>query len=85
METVQDLVDALNAKFGNEATFGFDKGPKYSRVWIATPHKSAYCFVDHEGNIYKTASWKAPAKGVRANLATLDMSKVDRFTSWLYR
>lgn len=32
---------------------------------------SAYCFVEMEtGNILKAASWAAPAKGVRGNIAT---------------
>jgi hypothetical protein len=61
-------------------------GVKYTRiVQTATAHRSVYCFVDAEGNIYKSAGWKAPAKGVRSTLATVDIANVDPYGSWLYR
>lgn len=79
--TLDAYVAALNEKFGG----GFETctpGPRYTRV---VRSGSAVCFVDGEGNIYKPASWKTPAKGVRANLATLNMDKVDEYGGWLYR
>lgn len=30
--------------------------------------RSVYCFLDYDGNIYKAASWKAPAKHVRGSV-----------------
>lgn len=56
--------------------FGCDNGPKYTRVWTGevykdgseAKYKCVFCFVDHQGNIYKPAGWKAPAKGVRGHL-----------------
>ena len=61
--------------------FGCDEGPKYTRIWRGERwknqyteelgeviHKSVFCFVDQEGNIYKPAGWKAPAKGARGHL-----------------
>jgi hypothetical protein len=36
---------------------------------VADPHRSVYCFVDKtNGNILKSASWKAPAKHARGNI-----------------
>ena len=87
--TLSEFVAALNEKFkGTGYQFSAtDKGGKYTRV-VQTDgpaHRSVFCFVDAEGNIYKPASWKAPAKGVRATLATLDTSIIDPYGSWLYR
>jgi hypothetical protein len=85
--TLQEFVDALNAKFKTDNyVFEVQQGPKYARV-VCTKwgQNSVYCFVDADGNVLKAASWKAPAKGIRANLATLDMSYVDAYGSWLYR
>jgi hypothetical protein len=84
--TIQELVAALNAKVGSER-FSLDKpGQKYTRVVNTSGgQRSVWCFVDAAGNIYKAASWKAPAKGVRSTLATVDMSRVDEYGGWLYR
>lgn len=30
--------------------------------------RSVYCFLDRSGNIYKAASWRAPAKHIRGNI-----------------
>ena len=83
--TITEFIAALNQKFDG----GFEQGKrfvKYTRV-IGTGgnSRSVYCFIDTDGNIYKAASWKAPAKGVRSTLATVDMNKVDRYGGWLYR
>jgi len=85
--TIQDFIAGLNAKFaGHNYTFSLEPGRKFTRV-VSTSYgsRSAFCFIDAEGNIYKTASWKAPAKGIRATLATLDLSRVDQHGGWLYR
>lgn len=47
-------------------------GKKYIRV-VNASHTgsggSVYCFIEREtGNVLKSASWKAPAKGVRGNI-----------------
>jgi hypothetical protein len=86
--TVQEFVATLNFKFAVHGyTFLIEKpGVKYTRViQTATAHRSVYCFIDADGNIYKSASWKAPAKGIRSTLATVDIAKVDPYGSWLYR
>lgn len=87
--TIAEFIDALNVKFaGDGYTVALDKpGARYTRVVIShgPGSRSAYAFVDAAGNIYKTASWKTPAKGIRATLATVDISKTDPYGSWLYR
>lgn len=51
---------------------------------------SVWCFVDATtGDVYKPASWKAPAKHVRYNLFNEDsykqaLEKADPYGSWLY-
>ncbi len=86
---IQEFVDALNAKFKEEGYSQFEiaeGGVKYTKIiGIHGGSRSSYCFIDKDGNIYKAASWKVPAKGIRSTLATVDISKVDKFGSWLYR
>lgn len=84
--TLEQFTKALNDKFGAQGYFfSVDAGLKYNRVVVTNmSNRSCYCFVDNKGNVYKAASWKAPAKGVRATLVTLDMNKVDVYTTWLY-
>lgn len=52
--------------------FVYEKGRKYAKIiHITNPggNKSAHAFVDMKtGDVMKSASWKAPAKGVRYNL-----------------
>jgi hypothetical protein len=50
-------------------TFDVIEGKTYYKIirtdWGQT---SLHCFVDGEGNIYKAATYKAPAKGIRGNI-----------------
>jgi hypothetical protein len=50
--------------------FLIEEGRKYHKViMVANGQKSVHCFVDkNTGEVYKSASWKSPAKGVRFNL-----------------
>jgi hypothetical protein len=80
--TRAEFVAALNEKFGGCPFELSTTGRKFTRV---TKRSSAYCFLDADGNIYKPASWATPAKGVRSTLASVDMTKVDEYGSWLYR
>ena len=51
--------------------FTIESGRKYHKIVMETESqsKSVHCFVDKKtGEVYKAASFKAPAKGVRYNL-----------------
>ena len=50
--------------------FMFESGRKYHKVIMnANGQRSVHCFIDKKtGDVYKSASWKSPAKGVRYNL-----------------
>ena len=47
-----------------------EQGKKYLKlVMVSHTNRSVHCFIDkNSGEVYKAASWKAPAKGVRYNL-----------------
>lgn len=72
------LCDALLDNFkrrnnGGTSDYKFyiDGGRKYHKIWMETGagSRSIHCFVDKKtGDVYKPASVKAPAKGVRFNL-----------------
>jgi hypothetical protein len=61
-----------------------ERGPKNARFVIESgATRSVLLFVELEtGNILKAAGWKAPAKGVRGNIATTEPRAG---TGWLYR
>ena len=49
------------------------QGAKYVRLnRVAHGENSSYCFLDWQGNVYKCAGYKAPAKGVRGNIFKSD-------------
>jgi hypothetical protein len=72
------LCDALLDNFkrrnnGGTSDYKFyiDGGRKYHKIWMETGagSRSIHAFVDKKtGEVYKPASLKAPAKGVRFNL-----------------
>ena len=46
-----------------------EPGRKYIKLVVASGvSRSVYCFLDMDGNIYKAATWKAPAKHVRGSV-----------------
>jgi hypothetical protein len=61
---------------GNTVHFSLMQGKKYARIVLSSERSDragsvgahSYAFVDAEGNIYKCAGWKAPAKGARATV-----------------
>jgi hypothetical protein len=82
MKTVQDYVNEIKEASDKEwekrgykmefaPTFEVMTGSKFYRIICIDGYnksRSAHCFVDRDGNIYKTASWKTPAKGIRGNI-----------------
>ena len=50
-------------------TYSVERGVKYLRI-VQTSHgqRSVYCFLDFQGNIYKSESWKKPAKHIRGSI-----------------
>ena len=96
MATIETLIkkldDDANKNFANYPELKWvhkaTKGKKYIKIIaeraIGGAGGAVHCFIDDEGNIYKPAGWAKPAKGVRANLETLDINKVDSCGGWLY-
>jgi hypothetical protein len=87
LAALEAFVAALNTKFTDMGyEFSVERpGIKYTRIVRGgKAQRSVYCFVDGDGNILKAAGWKAPAKGVRGTLATVNIAKVDPYGSWLY-
>lgn len=60
--------------------FCYDENAKYIKVWYnSCGSKSVYAFVDYDGNIYKPAGWKAPAKGIRGHIDNPIMNSRDLY------
>jgi len=64
-----------NIKNGDHYKFIVESGRKYHKIIMVVPNgdrpasRSVHAFVDKKtGELYKSASFKAPAKGVRFNL-----------------
>ena len=87
--TREQFLAELNTRFPLYNFFVERDGTKYTRVIRSSAgsasSRSVYCFLDKDGNIYKAASWKAPVKGIRSTLATVDLNRVDQHGGWMYR
>jgi hypothetical protein len=61
--------------------FTFESGRKYHKVIMnANGQRSVHCFIDKKtGSLYKSSSWKAPAKGVRYDLRIIEQRE------WLFQ
>jgi len=81
MKTIQDYVDEIKKasdadwqKHGYDMTkaptFSIMSGSKFHKIVVTTwGSQSVHCFVEKEsGDIYKAATWNAPAKHVRGNI-----------------
>lgn len=76
------LVAETNARLSStwfQPFYVLEKGRKYHRIvkddrnletGEAFDQRSCAGFIDNEGNVYKSAGWKAPAKTPRGNLFT---------------
>ncbi len=83
-------LSALESKADKHTKFVYETGYKYTKVIRQyNGRNSSHAFVDNNtGDIYKPASWRGPAKGVRYNLYT-DIDKLlqecDPYGGYLYR
>jgi hypothetical protein len=71
--------------------FTFESGKKYHKVIMnANGQRSVHCFIDKKtGEVYKSASWKSPAKGVRYDLRIIEqrewlLQNADWASNYLY-
>ena len=71
--------------------FYIESGRKYHKLIMdAKGHRSVHCFIDKKtGEVFKSASWKAPAKGVRYNLLSIEsreecLARADWAGGYLY-
>jgi hypothetical protein len=77
--------------------FIIESGRKYHKVIMVidngagrSPSRSVHCFIDKKtGEIYKSSSWKSPAKGVRYDLRIIEqrewlLQNADWASSYLY-
>lgn len=71
---LRNVVDAINDAFKKDrvgVTFTAQPGSKYIKIvenYNGYGGRSVYCFIDYNGNIYKSASWRAPAKHIRGSV-----------------
>lgn len=75
------LCDALRDAAPDGYDYIFESGRKYHKVIMidSSGGRSLHAFVDRKtGEIYKSSSWKAPAKGVRYDLRSIEQRE------WLF-
>ena len=72
--------------------FTIESGRKYHKIVMsANGSPSVHAFVDRKtGEVYKSASWKSPAKGVRYDLRIIEqrewlLENADWASSYLYK
>ena len=72
--------------------FYIETGKKYHKIIMdVRGSRSVHAFVDKKtGSVYKSASWRGPAKGERCNLLIIKerewaLENADWAGSWLYR
>ena len=83
------IQDLKNGNCGYE--FYPETGRKYHKIiMVANGSRSVHAFIDKKtGEVYKSASWKAPAKGVRYDLRIIEqrewlLENADWAGSYLY-
>jgi len=89
----REKVDAIESNRTVYTQFEYEVGRKYIKVWSYLVSdqrlngRSCYMFVDkNTGDVYKPASYKAPAKGIRFQIDQLadNPDICDSFGSFLY-
>lgn len=72
MENVEEYVQKLNEIHGNEnRSYSFTTGKRFYKVTVKSYKSvSVHSFVDKStGDVFKAASWSAPAAHVRGNIS----------------
>jgi hypothetical protein len=91
-DALLDNFKSRNNHSSSDYKFYIDEGRKYHKIIMETGagSKSVHAFVDKKtGEVYKSASWKAPAKGVRYNLLSIEsreecLARADWAGGYLY-
>lgn len=86
------LCDALKDDAPDEYDYIIESGRKYHKIIMidSGDSRSVHAFVDRKtGEVYKSASWKSPAKGVRYDLRIIEqrewlLENADWASSYLY-
>ena len=89
------IADLRNGECDYE--FIIESGRKYHKIIMVidngagrSPSRSVHCFIDKKtGEVYKSASWKSPAKGVRYDLRIIEqrewlLENADWASAYLY-
>ena len=102
-QLTEQLVDRLNNEWklidleNNREPYQYltiEKGRKYAKLIVnfyassRVEQRSVYCFIDRtSGAVYKSASWKSPAKGIRFYVEQLleTPEMCDPYGSFLYQ
>lgn len=66
-----EILKCRDGANGHYQVVEYDRGTKYIRIiskHTVGDSRSSYCFLDYQGNIYKCAGWKAPAKHIRGSI-----------------
>ncbi len=87
------LCDALRDNASDGYDYVIETGRKYHKIVmiISGGDRSCHAFVDKKtGEVYKSASWKSPAKGVRYDLRIIEerewlLKNADWAGRYLYR
>jgi len=86
----KNRIDALRS---GECDYDYviESGRKYYKIVMVNNQRSSHAFIDKKtGEVYKAASWKSPAKGVRFNLNIINerewlFENADWSGSYLYK
>lgn len=83
-QLTQDHCQMLTERAPEGYSYTIEPGRKYYKIIMNTDYnsRSVHAFVDKSNaDLYKAASWKSPAKGVRFNLEK-DREKLDQIAHW---
>ena len=90
-DSVDDFMNHLNNTMNKPDGYSYDlntRGSKYFKVeMLSHGSRSVYCFINkRNGEILKSAGWRAPAKGARGSvLVTESYINSDWSGGWLYK